>query len=52
MVLVDTNIVFTLLVRSTPQNIALHLKAIYTEREQDEAATCKSCLQVRTKGER
>lgn len=37
---------------TTPQNITLHLKAIYAEKEQDEAATCKPYLQVRTEGDR
>ena len=36
----------------TPQNITLHLKAIYEEGELDEAATCKDYLQVRAEGER
>jgi len=36
----------------TPQNITLHLKAIYEEGELDEQATCKDCLQVRTEGGR
>ncbi|MEX0777913.1 MAG: hypothetical protein WD042_19600 [Phycisphaeraceae bacterium] len=34
----------------TPQNVTLHLKAIYEEREFDEAATCKDYLQVRSEG--
>jgi len=38
------------LFQTTPQNITLHLKAIYAEREQSEDATCKSYLQVRREG--
>lgn len=40
------------LFQTTPQNITLHLKAVYTERELDEGATCKEYLQVRTEGSR
>ena len=40
------------LFQTTPQNITLHLKAIYAEGEQSEAATCKSYLQVRREGGR
>lgn len=40
------------LFQTTPQNITLHLKAIYAEREQSEDATCKSYLQVRKEGGR
>jgi len=36
----------------TPQNVTLHLKAIYDDGELDEAATCKDYLQVRTEGGR
>ncbi len=36
----------------TPQNVTLHLKAIYEEGELDEAATCKDYLQVRSEGGR
>jgi hypothetical protein len=36
----------------TPQNVTLHLKAIYAEGELDETATCKEYLQVRTEGDR
>src|SRR5579863_3444725 len=36
----------------TPQNVTLHLKAIFAEGELDEAATCKEYLQVRTEGGR
>lgn len=40
------------LFQTTPQNITLHLKAIYAEGEQIEEATCKSYLQVRQEGGR
>ena len=40
------------LFQTTPQNITLHLKAIYAEGEQSEEATCKSYLQVRSEGGR
>ncbi|MEK6750075.1 MAG: virulence RhuM family protein [Pseudomonadota bacterium] len=40
------------LFQTTPQNITLHLKAIYAEGEQDEEATCKSYLHVRQEGGR
>lgn len=36
----------------TPQNVTLHLKAIYEEGELDEGATCKEYLQVRSEGGR
>lgn len=36
----------------TPQNITLHLKALYSEGEIDEASTCKEYLQVQVEGER
>jgi len=36
----------------TPQNVTLHLKAIYEEGELDEAATCKDYIQVRSEGAR
>jgi hypothetical protein len=36
----------------TPQNVTLHLKAIYEERELEESATCKDYLQVRFEGGR
>jgi len=36
----------------TPQNITLHLKAIYEEGELKEGATCKEYLQVRSEGGR
>lgn len=32
----------------TPQNVILHLKAIFEEGELDEVATCKDYLQVRS----
>ena len=35
------------LFESAPQNITRHIRAIYTESELIEAATCKPCLQVR-----
>ncbi len=35
------------LYQTTPQNITLHVNAIYAEGELDEAATCKDYLQVR-----
>ena len=40
------------LFQTTPQNITLHLKAIFAEGELDEAATCKEYLQVRSEGRR
>ena len=40
------------LFQTTPQNITLHLKALYAEGEIDEAATCKEYLQVRREGSR
>ena len=40
------------LFQTTPQNITLHLRAIYEEGELAEAATCKDSLQVQTEGER
>jgi hypothetical protein len=40
------------LFQTTPQNITLHLRAIYDEGELAEAATCKDYLQVRTEGSR
>lgn len=36
----------------TPQNITLHLKAIYEEGELDESVTCKEYLQVQSEGGR
>lgn len=40
------------LFQTTPQNITLHLKAIYEEGELEEEATCKEYLQVRQEGQR
>ena len=40
------------LYQTTPQNITLHIKAIYEEGELDEQATCKDYLQVRREGAR
>lgn len=40
------------LFQTTPQNITLHLKAVYSESELDEAATCKDYLQVQKEGSR
>lgn len=40
------------LFETTPQNITIHLKALYEEREIDELATCKDYLQVQTEGSR
>jgi len=40
------------LFQTTPQNITLHLHAIYAEGELDPAATCKDYLQVREEGVR
>lgn len=40
------------LFQTTPQNITLHLKAIYAEGELVEAATCKDYLQVQIEGKR
>jgi hypothetical protein len=40
------------LFQTTPQNVTLHLKAIYEEGEVDEAVTCKDYLQVRAEGGR
>jgi hypothetical protein len=40
------------LFQTTPQNITMHLKAIYEEGELDLAATCKDYLQVRHEGGR
>lgn len=40
------------LFQTTPQNVTLHLKAIYAEGELVEEATCKEYLQVRREGER
>ena len=40
------------LFQTTPQNITLHIKALYEEGEADETATCKDYLQVRQEGGR
>lgn len=40
------------LFQTTPQNITLHLKALYEEGEIDERTTCKEYLQVRDEGAR
>jgi len=40
------------LFQTTPQNVTIHLKAIYEEGELVEAATCKDYLQVRQEGSR
>ncbi|PKN00324.1 MAG: hydroxyacid dehydrogenase [Elusimicrobia bacterium HGW-Elusimicrobia-2] len=40
------------LYQTTPQNITLHLKAIYAEGELDKIATCKEYLQVQKEGAR
>ncbi|HSQ42728.1 MAG TPA: virulence RhuM family protein [Fibrobacteraceae bacterium] len=40
------------LFQTTPQNITLHVKAIYAEGEQKAETTCKPYLQVRTEGNR
>jgi len=40
------------LFQTTPQNVTLHLKAIFAEGELAEAATCKDYLQVRVEGSR
>jgi hypothetical protein len=37
---------------TSPQNITLHLKALYEDEEISEAATCKEFLQVRQEGKR
>ena len=40
------------LFQTSPQNVTIHLKAIYAEGELAEAATCKDYLQVRQEGTR
>ncbi len=40
------------LFQTTPQNVTLHLKAIFAEGELSETATCKDYLQVRQEGVR
>ena len=40
------------LFQTTPQNITMHIQAIYKENELSEVATCKKYLQVRFEGKR
>jgi hypothetical protein len=40
------------LFQTTPQNMTLHVKAIYAEGELEESATCKDYLHVRREGKR
>lgn len=40
------------LYQTTPQNVTLHLKTIYEDKELDEEATCKEHLQVQKEGTR
>ena len=40
------------LFQTTPQNVTLHLKAIFADGELSEQATCKDYLQVRVEGKR
>ena len=40
------------LFQTTPQNVTMHLQAIYEEQELTEEATCKDYLQVRREGQR
>ncbi len=40
------------LYQTTPQNITLHIKAVYAENELNETATCKEYLQVQAEGSR
>ena len=40
----------TELFQTMPQDVTLHLRALYQESEIDEAATCKDYLQVRAEG--
>lgn len=40
------------LFQTSPQNVTLHLKALYAEGKISPEATCKSYLQVRPEGER
>ena len=40
------------LFQTSPQNITMHLKALFEEGEIDEEATCKDTLHVRREGER
>lgn len=54
----DSNTVWTTqsgmaeLYGTSPQNITMHVKNIYSENELDEEGTCKNYLQVQTEGER
>ena len=38
------------LFQTTPQNITIHIQALYQDGEADEEATCKDYLQVRREG--
>jgi len=38
------------LYQTTPQNVTIHLKAIYAEGELEESATCKEYLHVQQGG--
>ena len=40
------------LFQTTPQNITMHIRNLYTDGEQEQQATCKDFLQVRQEGER
>ncbi len=40
------------LIKTTPQNVTIHLKKIYKEAEVLESATCKDYLQVQQEGKR
>jgi hypothetical protein len=40
------------LFQTTPQNITIHLKNIFSEGELDESATCKDFLQVKIEGKK
>lgn len=40
------------LYQTTPQNITLHIKNIYSDGELEEASTCKNYLQVQNEGDR
>src|SRR5258706_8317391 len=40
------------LFQTTPQNVTLHLKAVFAEGDLAEAATCKDSLHVRPEGRR
>ena len=37
---------------TTPQNITVHLKSVYSDGELDKNSTCKDFLQVRQEGNR